>query len=92
MAERWEDLQCQGLKILQDDDLYSFTSDAVILANFVRLKPNETAVEIGGGSGVISILLSAKNSFKKIKIFEIQEKMQKICEKTAPSHKGRGLQ
>lgn len=81
MAERWEDLQCQGLKILQDDDLYSFTSDAVILANFVRLKPNETAVEIGGGSGVISILLSAKNSFKKIKIFEIQEKMQKICEK-----------
>ena len=81
MAERWEDLQCQGLKILQDDDLYSFTSDAVILANFVRLKPNETAVEIGGGSGVISILLSAKNSFKKIKMFEIQEKMQKNKEK-----------
>lgn len=81
MSERVEDLQCGGLKIIQDKDLYTFSSDAVILANFVRLKSKETAVEIGGGSGVISILLSAKNNFKKIKVFEIQEKMQKICEK-----------
>lgn len=81
MAKRIEDLECAGLKIIQDSDLYTFTSDAVILANFVRLKKGETAVEIGGGCGVISILLSAKNNFKKIKIFEIQEKMQKICEK-----------
>ena len=77
MSERVEDLQCGGLKIIQDKDLYTFSSDAVILANFVRLKSKETAVEIGGGSGVISILLSAKNNFKKIKVFEIQEKMQK---------------
>ena len=76
--ERLEDLECKGLKIIQDTSLYTFTSDAVILANFVKLKAKEEAVEIGGGSGVISILLTAKNSFKKIKIFEIQEKMQNL--------------
>ena len=81
MEERVEDLECNGLKIIQNKSLYTFTSDAVILANFVMLKAKETAVEIGGGSGVISILLSAKNNFKSIKIFEIQEKMQKLCEK-----------
>lgn len=79
--EELEDLECNNLKIWQDKKLYTFTSDSVILANFIKLKASETAVEIGGGSGVISILLTAKNNVKKIKIFEIQEKMQKLCKK-----------
>ncbi len=79
--ERIEDLECNNLKIIQNKDYYTFTSDSVILANFLKIKPKEIAVEIGGGSGVVSILASAKNNFKKIKIFEIQEKLQKICEK-----------
>lgn len=81
MSERIEDLQCKGLKIIQDDELYAFTSDSVILANYIKTKPNDVVVEIGAGSGVISILVQAKNELKKIFAFEIQEKMQKICEK-----------
>ena len=54
--EELEDLECNNLKIWQDKKLYTFTSDAVILANFIKLKASETAVEIGGGSGVISVL------------------------------------
>ncbi len=80
-GERLEDLQCGGMKIIQNKNLYCFTSDSVILANFIKIKSSETAVEIGGGCGVVSILASVKNKFKKIKIFEIQEKLQKICEK-----------
>ena len=79
-GERLEDLG-DNLKIIQNKDLYTFTSDSVVLANFLKIKPKENAVEIGGGSGVISILATAKNKFKKIKIFEIQEKLQKNCEK-----------
>ena len=33
-----EDLQCKGLKIIQDKSLYTFSSDSVILANFINLK------------------------------------------------------
>ena len=47
--ERIEDLG-DGLKIIQDKDLYTFTSDSVILANFITLKKKEKAVEIGAGS------------------------------------------
>lgn len=75
-GERLEDLG-DNLKIIQNKALYTFTSDSVVLANFLKIKPKESAVEIGGGSGVISILATAKNKFKKIKIFEIQEKLQK---------------
>ncbi len=81
MSERIEDLQCKGLKIIQDGQLYTFTSDSVILANFIKTKSKDVAVEIGAGSGVISILVQAKNNLKKIFAFEIQEKMQKLCKK-----------
>ena len=80
-GERLEDLECNNLKIIQNKNLYCFTSDSVILANFLKIKKNETAVEIGGGCGVVSILASAKNKFKKIKIFEIQKEMQALCQK-----------
>lgn len=76
---REEDLQCQGLKILQDDQLYTFTSDSVVLANFVDIKKGEQAVEIGSGCGVISILLSAKTQVEKIFAFEVQQEMAELA-------------
>lgn len=79
--ERLEDLQCKGLKIIQNKNLYTFTSDSVILANFVKTKSSDVAVEIGAGSGVVSMLVDAKNSPKKIYAFEIQKEMQELCEK-----------
>lgn len=72
---RLEDLGCGDLKILQDSNLYTFTSDSVILANFIRTKASERCLEIGMGSGVISLLLSAKQKFKEIVGFEIQKEM-----------------
>jgi len=80
-TERLEDLQCNGLKIIQDKNLYSFSSDSVVLANFVKTKKDDVCVEIGAGSGVVSILLQSKSPLKQIYAFEIQESMQKLCEK-----------
>ncbi|MBR1890303.1 MAG: methyltransferase [Clostridia bacterium] len=80
-SERLEDLQCDGLKIIQDKNLYAFSSDSVILANFIETKKNDICVEVGAGSGVISILLQAKHQQKKIYAFEIQPQMQNLCEK-----------
>jgi len=74
-GERLEDLECQGLKIIQDKNLYTFTSDSVILANFIFCKKKDICVEIGAGSGVISILLSAKSEFYRCYAFEVQKQM-----------------
>lgn len=79
--ERIEDLQCDGLKIIQNKNLYTFTSDSVVLANFVKIKSKENALEIGVGSGVISILLSKKQKFKHITGFEIQKDMFELANK-----------
>ena len=79
--ERLEDLQFEGLKIIQNSELYAFTSDSVVLANFLKIKPSESAVEIGSGSGVISILATKKTKAKKIIAFELQEQMFNLLEK-----------
>lgn len=80
-GERIEDLQCGGLKIIQNENFYTFTSDSVILANFISAKKNDLAVEIGAGSGVISILVQAKTNVKHITAFEIQKEMADLCQK-----------
>ena len=79
--ERLEDLQFEGLKIIQNKNLYTFTSDSVVLANFLKIKPKEIAVEIGGGSGVISILATKKTKAKKIISFELQQKMFELFQR-----------
>ncbi|MBP3344657.1 MAG: methyltransferase [Clostridia bacterium] len=79
--ERIEDLQCKGLKIIQNKGLYTFTSDSVVLANFIQTKKKDICAEIGAGSGVISILLSAKTLFDKVYAFELQKQMADLLNK-----------
>ncbi|HEY8419670.1 MAG TPA: methyltransferase [Clostridia bacterium] len=77
---RLDDLQVNGLKIYQHKDKYCFTSDAVILANFARVKKNEVFADMGSGSGIISILLAGKYNASKVFAIEIQEYLARMSE------------
>lgn len=57
--ERIDDLQFQNLTLIQDDALPCFTEDAVHLVHFLRLRPSDRVVDIGCGTGVISVLGAA---------------------------------
>lgn len=81
-SERLDDLQFEGLKIVQDKNLYAFTSDSVVLANFLKIKKSERAVEIGSGSGVISILATKKTNVKEIVAFEVQRPLYEMSLKS----------
>jgi tRNA1(Val) A37 N6-methylase TrmN6 len=59
-------------RILQGRKGYRFSVDAPLLADFVRTRPSDELLELGTGSGVISILLSIK-PFARITAIEIQE-------------------
>ena len=80
--ERVEDLQFEGLKIIQDPDGYLFTSDSVLLANYAKFLPKSKVVEFCAGSGVISILLSKKQKPSKIHAFEIMQEPFLLMEKS----------
>lgn len=79
--ERLDDLQLDNLKIIQDKNKYNFTSDSALLANFVSTKKSDICVEIGSGSGVISILVNNKCNPKKIFAFEIQKSMAELAQR-----------
>ena len=79
--ERIDDLQLNGLKIIQRPSEYCFSSDAVLLSSFVRATSNQTIVEFGCGNGVISLLLSAKTNANKIIGVELQESTAELARK-----------
>ena len=78
MAERTDDLQVNGLKLIQDPDKFCFGSDAVELANFAEVSARDKGVELGSGSGVVSILLAGKAGIGSVTGVEIQSDMAEL--------------
>lgn len=73
--EKIEDLQCNGLKIIQNKKWFCFGMDAVLLTNYCDIKSNSTVVDLGTGTGIIPILLSGKRNYSKAYAIEIQEEV-----------------
>lgn len=71
--ERLDDLQVNGYEIIQHPGKFCFGMDAVLLANFARIKKNECVLDLGTGTGIIPILLTAKTEGEKFTGLEIQE-------------------
>lgn len=82
--ERIDDLEFNGLKIIQKKDGFCFGMDSVILSDFARIqKKNSTVADFGTGTGIISILLAAKyKNIDKIYAFEIQTEMSEMAERS----------
>ena len=58
--ERIDDLERNGYGIIQRKGAFCFGMDAVLLSGFAVVKPGETALDLGTGTGIIPILLEAK--------------------------------
>jgi len=80
--ERIEDLQCNGLKIIQNKKWFCFGMDAVLLTNFCDVKNNGKIVDLGTGTGIIPILLSGKRNFSKAYGIEIQEEVAEMAKRS----------
>ena len=63
------------LKVLQKKKGYRYAIDSVLLAHFVDLKEGERVLEIGAGSGVISLVLAYLNPSVRVTGLEIQESL-----------------
>jgi tRNA1Val (adenine37-N6)-methyltransferase len=70
--ETLESLFGGRLKILQKKKGYRYTIDSVLLAHFVEPKKGDRIIELGAGSGVISLLLAFRNPGVRVTGLEIQ--------------------
>ena len=70
--ERLDELHRNGYYIIQNPKKFCFGMDAVLLSGFVRVKQQETVLDLGTGTGIIPILLEAKTQGAHFTGLEIQ--------------------
>ncbi len=80
--ERIDDLQIKGYKIIQDDRYFCFGMDAVLLSDFVRGKKSAKILDMGTGTGIIPILLEAKEKGSSFVGLEIQEESVSLARRS----------
>ena len=81
--ERLEELGIDGLKIYQDDKLYRFTSDAILLSRFARVKKRDTVADFCSGSGIVGLHLYALNPvINSVTLFEMQKPLFDLSQKS----------
>lgn len=71
-GERLDELHRNGYSIIQNPAKFCFGMDAVLLSGFANVKPGETAIDLGTGTGIIPILLEAKTRGEHFTGLEIQ--------------------
>ena len=72
-TERLDDLQLSGLRIIQDPERFCFGMDAVLLSGFVKTGKGDQLLDLGTGTGILPLLLSAKTECAHLTGLEIQE-------------------
>lgn len=81
--ERIDDLEFKGLKIIQNKKGFCFGIDSVLLSDFAKeIKKGAEVLDLGTGTGIISILLCAKTNLKHITGIEIQKDVYEMTKKS----------
>ena len=81
--ERIDDLQIKNLKIIQNKNGFCFGIDSVLLSDFATgIKDNSKIIDLGTGTGIISILLTAKIKAKEIIGVELQNEVADMARRS----------
>jgi tRNA1Val (adenine37-N6)-methyltransferase len=70
------------LKVLQKTRGYRFSIDSLLLSHFVRLRPGDSILEMGAGSGVVSLILAGRCAGIKIVGIEIQDELVEMAKRS----------
>lgn len=71
-------------KIIQNVNLYRFTSDSILLSKFARAKFKDDVADFCSGSGVVGFhFLCLNPQIKSLTLFEMQEKLADMSRRTA---------
>jgi tRNA1(Val) A37 N6-methylase TrmN6 len=79
--ERIDDLMTHDLRIIQSDDVFSFSLDAVLLARFCSVPSRGKIIDLCTGNAVIPLLLSTRTK-ASIHAIEIQERLADMAERS----------
>lgn len=81
-GERLDELQRNGYRIIQNPERFCFGMDAVLLAGFTKVKPGERVLDLGTGTGILPILLSARTKGEFFTGLEIQPESADMADRS----------
>ncbi len=81
-TEQLVDLQNNGLVIIQDRNRFCFGMDAVLLSGFATAREGDVVLDMGTGTGILPILMSAKTEAKHFTGLEIQPESADMAERS----------
>ena len=71
-------------KIIQNVNLYRFTSDSILLSRFARAKSGDNVADFCSGSGVVGFhFLCLNPKISSLTLFEMQESLADMSVRTA---------
>ncbi len=81
--ERIDQLSAQGIRIIQSPEVFAFSLDAVLLADFVRpnKKPRLKTVDLCAGNGAVGLFLNRKLGGKIVEV-ELQERLADMARRS----------
>ena len=80
--ERVDDLHRNGYMLIQDTKRFCFGVDAVLLSGFATAKKGDKVLDLGTGTGVIPILMSAKTKAEHFSALEIQPESAEMAKRS----------
>lgn len=81
--ERIDDLEFKNLKIIQNTNGFCFGIDAVLLSDYAKnIKKDAKVLDLGTGTGIISILLCGKTKLSKIIGVEVQQEVADMAKRS----------
>ena len=80
--ERIDELHIKGYQIIQSQERFCFGMDAVLLSDFVKGKSGAKILDMGTGTGIIPILLEAKEKGEQFFALEIQKESVEMARRS----------
>lgn len=84
--ERIDDLNFNGLKIIQSNEVFSFSIDAVLLAHFGYVPKKGKIIDLCAGNGAVGLLCTEKTK-ASIDFVELQPRLAEMAERSIALNK-----
>ncbi len=85
--ESIDDLQLDGLKLIQKNNGFKFGVDAVLLSDFADVKKKHRVIDLCTGTGIVPFLLYGKYKPQEIYAVEIQDDMVEMANRSCELNK-----